>query len=50
MNKKVLAGIALAGLFLSSTPVSADILRYDLSNHPDGNTLPPPYGLRLDGL
>lgn len=50
MNKKVLAGIILTGLFISSAPVSADIIAYNLSSHPDGSKSPPPYGLRLDGL
>jgi hypothetical protein len=50
MYKHFLAGIILTGLFISSAPVSADTLWYDLSSHPDGNESPPPYGLRLDGL
>ena len=36
-------------LFLVST-INADILRYNLGDHPDGGAQDPLYGLRLDGL
>ncbi|MFN0137798.1 MAG: PEP-CTERM sorting domain-containing protein [Phycisphaerae bacterium] len=42
----------LGGALLAGTAFAAPILPgvYDLANHPDGNSQPPQYGLRLDEL
>ncbi len=45
--------VALAGMAAAAATVQAGTLPiglYELHNHPDGNALPPPYGLRLDEL
>jgi len=40
-----------AALIAASSMANAVAIgTYNLSNHPDGNANPPPYGLRLDGL
>ncbi|MCO6436133.1 MAG: hypothetical protein J5J06_03505 [Phycisphaerae bacterium] len=38
------------GLAQSAMAVMVPDVLYRLHNHPDGNLVPPPYGLRLDGL
>ncbi len=53
-----IALLATAGLFAAWAgalpgPAQAGMIaehRYTLLSHPDGNQLPPPYGLRLDGI
>ncbi len=44
--------LALSAGVLSGGAFAADIVSgtYQLHNHPDGNAVPPPYGLRLDEL
>jgi len=44
----ILAGLAYGTMAQAGIPLQNGL--YRLSNHPDGNQLPPPYGLRLDGL
>ncbi len=44
-------GLATAALFyVFMGPAQAALFSFDLLSHPDGNALPPSYGLRLDGL
>lgn len=49
MMKKYLCLLALFGLLLPGMAFGS-IHTYQLSDHPDGNALPPSYGLRLDNL
>ena len=42
------AAIISATAIAHAAPIAAGV--YILGSHPDGNRLPPPYGLRLDGL
>jgi hypothetical protein len=42
--------LSVASLMLSSQAGAITIGTYTMHNHPDGAILPPPYGLRLDGL
>ncbi|MEN0021254.1 MAG: hypothetical protein AAF747_10260 [Planctomycetota bacterium] len=48
--RTTLAGAAVAAAFVASSTNAQVISRFELSDHPDGNQNPPPYGLRLDGL
>ena len=52
MRIKTLATSLLvaSSIFAASSASAITIGTYELSNHPDGNQSPPPYGLRLDGL
>jgi hypothetical protein len=42
-------GVAAAGVF-AGVASAASVTSFKLSDHPDGSTAPPTYGLRLDGL
>lgn len=48
--KYLLATVVALTLMNSANAVGISPGVYSLSNHPDGTALPPPYGLRLDGL
>lgn len=53
MRSNLVSLAALAAVGLAASVASGQILvpgTYRLSNHPDGNQNPPPYGLRLDEL
>lgn len=43
-------GVAIAFLAASSNAAMLDQGIYQLHNHPDGASNPPPYGMRIDGL
>jgi hypothetical protein len=42
--------LLLAGNAVTASSADAALIRYKLTNHPDGRARPPLYGLRLDGL
>ncbi len=47
---KSLLPIAAVLVFASAASAAGIIQQYSLSDHPDGNQNPPPYGLRFDNL
>ncbi len=52
MRLRCASALAVTALFLPAAAHAAAILpgQYILHNHPDGNEVPPPYGLRLDEM
>ena len=53
MSSYLVLAFSLAGgalVALSASPAAADLVSFELKNHPDGAKAPPPYGLRLDGI
>lgn len=48
MRNVVGAGLLASALLITGGAAYADLLEFNLDNHPDGNAQPPQYGLRLD--
>ncbi len=48
--KSYLAALALAGVLAASVPAAATQYIFVCHDHPDGNRVPPAYGLRIDNL
>jgi MYXO-CTERM domain-containing protein len=47
---RIVRSLVLVAVLCLTCQVNAAILSFDLSDHPDGNQNPPPYGLRYDGI
>lgn len=53
LSRKALIALIVGVFVVSATGASAAVIvpgTYQLHNHPDGNAIPPPYGMRLDEL
>jgi hypothetical protein len=48
--KKLCAAVCASAVVAGSTMATPVVTKFRLSDHPDGNQNPPPYGLRIDGL